>query len=246
MAVPATRRSRSGCSGREDEEGRPEQGVGAGREYREIEIQLLAAKDDLGALGATDPVALHRDHVLGPGIELIEVAQEALGVIGDPEKPLLELALDDNRPAALAATVYHLLIGEHRCVLGAPLDRSLGAVGEAALEELQKDPLGPAVVLRHMGAELARPIDRDPPLSKLAAEGGDRALGHLPRWLTRLDRVVLGRQAEGVISHRVDNLKTAAAAIVGDRITHRIGLEVANVGLTGGIGQHLQDVGLWS
>ena len=58
-----------GVLGREDEEGGAEEGVGTGGEDREVEVDLLAAEDDLGALGAADPVALHRDHVLGPGLE---------------------------------------------------------------------------------------------------------------------------------------------------------------------------------
>ena len=123
-----------GVLGGEDEEGGAEQRVGAGGEDREVEVELLAAKDDLGALGAADPVALHRDHVLGPGLERVEVGEQALGVLGDPEEPLLELALHDRRPAALAAPVDDLLVGEHGRVLRAPLDRRLGAVGEAVLE----------------------------------------------------------------------------------------------------------------
>ena len=93
--------------------------------------ELLAAEDDLGALGAADPVALHGDHVLGPGLEQVEVGEQPLGVVGDAEEPLLEVALLDEGAAALAAAVDHLLVGEHGGVLGAPLDRRLLAVGEA-------------------------------------------------------------------------------------------------------------------
>ena len=55
-----------GVLGREHEEGGAEEGVGAGREDREVDPELLVAEGDLGALGAADPVALHRHHVLGP------------------------------------------------------------------------------------------------------------------------------------------------------------------------------------
>ena len=233
-----------GVLGGEDEEGGAEEGVGTGGEDREVEVELLAAEDDLGPLGAADPVALHRDHVLGPGLEQVEVGEQAVGVVGDAEEPLLELALDDLGAAALAAAVDDLLVGEHGGVLRAPLDRRLGAVGEALLEQPQEDPLGPAVVLGGVGAELARPVDRDPPLAELALEGGDRALGRLARRLAGLDRVVLGRQAEGVVAHRVDHLEAVAAAEVGDRVADRVALEMADVGLARGVGQHLQHVGL--
>src|SRR5262249_49115653 len=157
--------------GGDDEEGRAEQGVGPGGEDGEVEPELLAAKGDLGALGAADPVALHRDDVLGPGADLVEVGEEAVRVLGAAEEPLRELALQDRGAAALAAAVDDLLVGEDGRVLGAPLDRCLGPVGEAALEELEEDPLGPAVVLGRVGAELAGPIDRDAPLTELAPEG---------------------------------------------------------------------------
>ena len=230
--------------GGEDEEGGAEEGVGTGREDREVELELLAAEDDLGPLGAADPVALHRDHVLGPGLEQVEVGQQAVGVLGDAEEPLLEVALHDLGAAALAAAVDDLLVGEHGGVFGAPLDRRFGPVGEVVLEQPQEDPLGPAVVLGRVGADLARPVDRDPPLAELALEGGDRALGRDARWLAGLDRVVLRRQAEGVVAHRVDHLEAVAAAEVGDRVADGVALEMADVGLAGGVGQHLQHVGL--
>ncbi len=124
-----------GVLGGKDEEGRPEERVGAGGEDGEVEIELLAAEDHLGALRAADPVALHGDHVLRPGLEQVEVVEQPLGVLGDPEEPLLELALLHRRAAALAVAVDDLLVGEHGRVLRAPLDRCLVAVGETVLEE---------------------------------------------------------------------------------------------------------------
>ena len=163
--------------GSEDEEGGAEERVRAGREDREVQAQLLAAEGHPGALGAADPVALHRHDVVRPGLEDAEVVQQAIGVIGDPEEPLLEVALDDQGAAPLAMPVDHLLVREHRLVLGAPLHRRLGAVGEAALVQAQEDPLGPAVVLGLAGGDLTPPVDRDAPGVELLAEVGDRPLG---------------------------------------------------------------------
>ena len=134
-----------GVLGRQDEERRAEQRVRARREDRVVDPQLLAAKRDLGALGAPDPVALHRLDVLGP-LDRLEVVEQAVGVVGDAEEPLLELAGLDLVAAALAAAVDDLLVGEHGLVVGAPVDRGLLAVGQAALVEAQEDPLRPAVV----------------------------------------------------------------------------------------------------
>ena len=198
-----------GVLGRQDEERRAEERVGAGREDGEVEVELVAAEGDLGALGAADPVALHRDDVLGPGVEEVEVVEQALRVVGDLEEPLREAALDDEGAAALAAAVDDLLVGEDRLVLRAPLDGGLGAVGEALLEELEEDPLRPAVVGGLVGRDLAGPVERDAPLLELLAERGDRALGGVLGVLAGRDRVVLGGQAEGVVAHRVDHVEAA-------------------------------------
>ena len=230
--------------GREHEERRAEQRVRAGREDREVHLRLLAVEDHLRALGAADPVALHRDHPLRPGLQQLEVLQQPVGVVGDLEEPLLELADHDRRAAALAASVDHLLVGQHGLVLRAPLDRRALAVREPALEQLQEDPLRPAVVLRLVGAELAPPVDRDAPGAELAPELRDRRVGRPRRMLAGLDRVVLGRQAERVVAHRMQHPHAVAAAVVGERVAHRVVLQVADVGLARRVGQHLEHVAL--
>ena len=101
--------------------------------------------------------------MLGPGFEQLEIGQQAIGVVGDLEEPLLEVARLDQGAAALAVAVDDLLVGEHGLVDGAPLHRGLGAVGEARLVEAEEDPLGPAVVGGIAGDDLAGPVDRDAP-----------------------------------------------------------------------------------
>ncbi len=231
-----------GVLGGEHEEGRAEKRVGPRGEDGEVEVQIVLVEDHLGALGAADPVALHGDHMLGPGLEQLEVLEQAVGVVGDLEEPLLELALLDQRAAALAVAVDNLLVGEHGRIHGAPLNRSLLAVGEALLVELQEDPLRPAVVGGFVRADLARPVERDAPSPELLAEGGDRGLGRRARVLAGGDRVVLGGEPEGVVAHRVDHVEAAAAAEVGDGVANRVALQVPDVGFPGGIGEHLEHV----
>src|SRR5215211_1083055 len=62
--------------------------------------------------------------------------------------------------------------------------------------------------------------------------------------LARLDGVVLGGQAEGVVAHRVDHLEAVTTAEVGDRVAEGVVLEVADVRIAGGVRQHLEDVAL--
>ena len=90
--------------GRHDEERRAEERVRPRREDRVVDAELLAAEDDLGALGAADPVLLLRDDVLRP-LDRLQVVEQAVGVVRDPEEPLLELADLHLRAAALACPV---------------------------------------------------------------------------------------------------------------------------------------------
>ena len=103
---------------------------------------------DLGAFAAADPVRLHRLDALGPARQLVEVVEQLLRVVGDLEVPLLELALLDHALAAPAhAVADDLLVGEHRRAARAPVHRRGLALDQAALPDLQEDPLAPAVVV---------------------------------------------------------------------------------------------------
>ena len=59
-------RSTSGCSGASTKNVAPKSVSGPRREDRDVLVELLDPEQDLGALGAADPVALHRQHALGP------------------------------------------------------------------------------------------------------------------------------------------------------------------------------------
>ena len=242
--MPADEPLELGVLGGEDEEGGAEERVGPGGEDGEVDPELLVSERDLGALRAADPVALHRHDVLGPALEQAEVGEQAVGVGGDPEEPLLEVARLDEAAAALAVAVDHLLVGEHGLVDRAPLDGGVLAIGEAALEELEEDPLGPAVVLGLAGGDLATPVDRDAPGAELAPELLDRLERRLARVLAGADRGVLGREPERVVAHRVDHLVAVAAPEVGDRVAERVVLQMADVRLAGGVREHLEHVGL--
>ena len=122
------------------------------------------------------------------------------------------------------------------CVLGAPVDRGLLAVGQALLEQLQEEPLRPAVVRAARGCRTrASSRSRRPSARNWRAELRDRRLGRLARVLAGLDRVVLGRQAERVVAHRVQHAHAVAAAVVRDRVADRVDLQVADVRLADGV-----------
>ena len=87
-------------------------------------------------------------HALGPAGHLVEAGEELLGVVGDPEVVTRDLALLDHRAGAPAAAVDHLLVGEHGLVDRVPVDDLRLAIGDAALEHAQEQPLVPLVVRR--------------------------------------------------------------------------------------------------
>ena len=121
--------------GSQDHKGDAEGGVGAGGEDPYLFFGgggVVEAKRYLGAGALAHPVALHYFNALGP-VDAVEL-HKLIGVFGDAEKPLLQIALDDGRPAALAgALADHLLVSQHRLALGAPVDLSLAPVSQPVL-----------------------------------------------------------------------------------------------------------------
>ena len=233
-----------GVLGRQHEEGGAEERVRPRREDRQLLAGSGDAEDHARALGAADPVALHRQDALGPVLEQVHLVEQRVGVVGDLEEPLGQVLRLDLGAAALAVAVDHLLVREHGLVDRAPLDRRLLAVGEAALEEAEEEPLRPAVVLGLVRRELAVPVDRPAHAVHLPADRGDVALGDDARMPALADRGVLGGQAERVVAHRPQHAEAAPAAEVGDDVADRVVEDVPHVQLARRVRQHLDDVRL--
>ena len=113
---------------------------------------------DLGTLGATDPIGLHRANRLWPVQPLKR--EQLVGVVGDLEEPLCEVALGDRGGAAPADAIntFDLFARESHLARRAPVDRRLLAIGDTLLVELQEDPLVPAEVDRIAGDDLTLPV----------------------------------------------------------------------------------------
>src|SRR5260221_3014675 len=97
---------------------------------------------------------------VGP-VERLEIGVESIGVRGDLEHPLADRELLDGMSAALALSVDHLFVREHRAERRAPIDRCFSLERETALVELEEDPLRPAEVVRIGRVDLAGPIVRE-------------------------------------------------------------------------------------
>ncbi len=257
--------------GREHHVGRAEQRVGAGGEHVDLDVGVLLHREHhLGADAAADPVALHQLDRLGP-VEHVEVGEQAVGVGGDAQHPLLQRALEDGMVAAFAATVGgDLLVGEHGAERGAPVHRRLVEVGQPVrvddgaprvgvevdpgeavgvgvalrgvrprlelrdqlgdrpgavlrlvvprVEELQEDPLGPAVVVGVGGGDPPAGVVAQAEGPELAAHVGHVGLGGDPGVLTGLHRVLLGREPEGVVAHGVEHVVAPHAHEAGEHV----------------------------
>ncbi len=215
--------------GRDDHEGGAEEGVGAGGENLEVaEGGVFEGEEDLRAFAAADPGLLHALGGIGPVHEL-EVGEQTLGVGGDAQHPLAQRAALDRVFADLGEAVDDLFVGEHGAEGGAPPDGFFLHVGEAALEEFEPDPLGPAEVARVGGVHLALEVVGDADGLQLTAEGGDIFDRNFARVAAGFDRVVFGGQAKGVPADGVEHVFALGALVAGEDVGDGVVLAVAEV-----------------
>ena len=235
--------------GRQDHEGRPEQRVRPCREDADLVTARLVVvgrdrEDDLGALRAADPVRLHQADRLGP-VDLAEV-QQLVGVAGQPQEPLLQVTLDDRRPAPPADAVgaLDLFARQHDLVLRAPVDGRHRAVGQPGLEELQEQPLVPAVVLGIAGDDLGIPVEGRAHRLELARLLLDIAHRPLTGMDAGADRGVLGGQAERVEADRQEDVVAVHAPEAAVGVRRRDDVPVTDMQVARRVGIHRQQVEL--
>jgi hypothetical protein len=147
--------------------------------------------------------------------------------------------------AALAASVDDLVVGQHGAERIAPPDRCLGHVGEPPLRQAREDPLRPAIEVPVARVDLARPVVAEAERLELPPERLGVVLGRDRRVLPHLDRVLLGRQAERVPTHRVQDVVAAHAPVPRDDVGRRVALGVADVEAgPRRVREHVEDVEL--
>jgi hypothetical protein len=237
-----------GMVGGDGDEARPEQGVGPGG----VDLQALGQQvalagvgepeGELGALRPADPVFLHDADLLRPAVQGRQVIGQLVGVVGDAEEPLVQLALLDHRAGTPAAAIDHLLVGEHGHVHRVPVDHAFLAVDEAAGEEVQEQRLLLAVVGQVAGGEFAGPVDRKTQLLQFVAHPRDIFVGPGLGIDAALHGGVLGGQAEGVPAHGMEDREAPGPLEPGDHVAQRVVAHVAHVQTPRRIGEHLQHV----
>jgi len=191
-----------------------------------------------------DPVFLHQPHLVRPALQRglrvaqLHLLQQLVGIGRDVQVVARDLAPLHRGPGAPAAAVDHLLVGEHGLINRVPVHHLGFAVGDAALEHLQKQPLVPLVVVGRAGRDFAAPVDRQPQRLHLALHVGDVVVGPARRRHLVFDRCVLGRQAKGVPAHRHEHVVALHAQLARQHVVDGVVAHVAHVQLAAGVGQH--------
>src|SRR6056297_2206371 len=102
--------------------GRAKQGVGPGRKNLDLFFAISDRENDFTTIALADPVALHGQYALRPAAQLFGPLKQLVGIIGNFEKPLLQLLLGNGPGATPATAVLYLLIGKYRLTVLAPVD----------------------------------------------------------------------------------------------------------------------------
>ena len=223
--------------------GGAEEGVGTGG----IDLQIVPRagfEGDLSAGGTADPVPLLGLDPLDE-VHAVQSLKELLGVFGDLQHPLALHPTDHLTAAALAHAAGGFLVGKHALAGRTPVHRHFLLIGEALLIELQKDPLGPLVVVGIGGIHLPRPVEGKAQGFQLLLEMRHILLRDNPGMNVILDGVILRGQTEGVPAHGVEDVDPFQAFLPRHDVQGGIGAGMPHVQtLSGGIGKFHQSVEL--
>ena len=181
--------------------------IRTGRIYRDGFRSAVYLKINLCAIGFTDPVGLHFLNLFGP-IELIQIVQESVRILGDPKHPLTEIFLGNFRAATFTLAVDNLFIGKPGLTGRTPINRHLLFISKAVLKHLYKDPLRPFIKIRIRGVDLTVPIINRCDLIDLSFDIIDIVLCGNRRMNAHLDGIILCGKSECIPSHGMDQIVT--------------------------------------
>ncbi len=121
--------------------------------------------------------------------------------------------------------------------------RLVGGIVIVMLEELEESPLRPFVVLRLAGPHLAAPVETEAYFVQLLAVAVDILLRGDGRMLTRLDSILLGRQAVGIVSHGMQHVEALQPLVAGVDVAGDIAQRMTHMqSRSRWIGEHVQNI----
>src|SRR4029077_7649843 len=127
----------------------------------------------------------------------------------------------------------------------APVHWHFRHVGQPSLEQLQKNPLCPAIIIGVDCADLTFPVVRQTDTFHLAFERGDVLRRRDGRMDARLHGVLLGGQAERVPPHGMQHIEAPHALIAGDDVRRDVAFQMAHMqARPGRLGKHVEAIEL--
>ena len=202
-------------------------------------------KSNLSAFAFANPVSLRNFDFVWP-IHLWQLGKQLLGISSNPEEPLFHRLLDNDRVAAPAFAVNHLLVGENRLILWTPPLQRFFLIGQILFKQLSKYPLRPFVVFWVASINLARPIDTSTDTAQLFFEIRNIVSGSFSRFAASFDSVILGRQAKAIPANRIHYVITERSAKTRHRIDNGMLHKVAGMHTcTAWIREHARHIVFW-
>ena len=180
----------------DDHVGHAEEGVGTGGVNGDF-VAGVGVEGQLCAGGAADPVLLLDLDALDV-IQIVQIVDQALSVLGDAQHPLALFLADDLTAAVLAHALHHFFVGQNALAAGAPVDGHGGLIGKPLLEHLEEYPLGPLVVFGVGGIHAAVPVETVAQHFQLIGEVGNILFGNYRGVNMVLYGVVLRGQTKSV------------------------------------------------
>ena len=120
--------------GREHHERYAEHRVGPRGEDVHLHVRPFYLEPHFRPFAAAYPVALRLLERVGP-VNRFQPVEQALGVGGHAQAPLPHLALLHRVAPAFGHAVHHLVVGQHRAQLRAPVHHRVGQVGDAVVHQ---------------------------------------------------------------------------------------------------------------
>ena len=216
--------------------------IGAGGEHLDPFGAARKLKGAAQPLALADPVFLHQPDFVGPLVEAAQPFEQFVRKLRDPQEPLAQLALLDQRARTPAAPVDHLFVGEHGLIDRVPVDRRFLAINQPAFVQIEEQGLFVAVIVRLASCQFAAPVEREAKPLQLRLHIGDVGAGPAAGVDALLHRGVFRRHPERIPAHRVQHFVPAHPLVARQHVAHRVVADVADVDPPRGVGKHLEHI----
>ena len=221
--------------------GRAEKGVAAGGINGE-NVTEGGVEVNFRAGGTTDPVFLGSFYSFDI-IDFVKVIDKALGIFGDFKHPLGFDFVNNFASAAFTNAVYYFFVRKNNFAAGAPVYVCLFFISKAAFEKLDKNPLGPFIIVGVGGVDFSVPIEGKSKRFKLGLEMVNVVFGYDFGVDMVFDCKVFGGKTESVPTHRIEDIIALHSLFSGNDIQSGVGTGMSYMkSLSGRIGEFNKSV----